>query len=89
MSNSNNASSGIGISGAVFIVFLTLKLIGSEPVASWSWWWVTSPLWIPLGIVFAFFAVAAAVIAVLKCFGMVNDGIRSRRKVARMMREDG
>jgi hypothetical protein len=90
MSSSNNASSGgIGISGAVFIVFLVLKLIGSEPVASWSWWWVTSPLWIPLGIVFAFFAVAAAVIAVLKCIGMANDGIRSRRKVARMMREMG
>lgn len=27
-----------------FIVFLVLKLTG---VIGWSWWWVTSPLWIP------------------------------------------
>lgn len=26
----------------VFVVFLILKLTG---VISWSWWWVTSPLW--------------------------------------------
>lgn len=27
-----------------FIVFLVLKL---TDVIDWSWWWVTSPLWIP------------------------------------------
>lgn len=32
----------------VFIVFLTLKCAG---VISWSWWWVTSPLWIVAAIV--------------------------------------
>lgn len=30
----------------VFIVFLVLKLAEIGVVASWSWWWVTSPLWI-------------------------------------------
>lgn len=29
----------------LFIVFLVLKLTGT---IDWSWWWVTSPLWIPL-----------------------------------------
>jgi hypothetical protein len=29
----------------LFIVFLTLKLVGA---ITWSWWWVTAPLWIPL-----------------------------------------
>jgi hypothetical protein len=47
--NSSNASGGIGIAGLVFAIFLVLKLIGHEPVASWSWWWVTSPLWISFG----------------------------------------
>jgi membrane protein YdbS with pleckstrin-like domain len=28
----------------VFLFFLALKLTGS---INWSWWWVTSPLWIP------------------------------------------
>lgn len=29
----------------LFIVFLILKLTDT---IDWSWWWVTSPLWIPL-----------------------------------------
>ncbi|MFA6235603.1 MAG: hypothetical protein WC824_15650 [Bacteroidota bacterium] len=27
----------------VFIVILTLKIIGVEPVNAWSWWWIFSP----------------------------------------------
>jgi len=63
-------SGGIGLAGAVFIVFLVLKLIDAEPVASWSWWWVTAPLWIPLlvtlgivGLTLAVCGVAALVAA--------------------------
>lgn len=37
-------SGGFGFSGALFITFLVLKLTG---VITWSWWWVTAPLWIP------------------------------------------
>jgi len=37
-----------GIGSLVFLIFLTLKLGGWGQVANWSWWWVTSPLWIPL-----------------------------------------
>jgi hypothetical protein len=33
------------------LIFLTLKLAGIGEVATWSWWWVTSPLWIPLVLV--------------------------------------
>jgi hypothetical protein len=29
----------------LFVVFLVLKLTGE---IDWSWWWVTSPLWLPL-----------------------------------------
>jgi len=32
----------------VFLVFLTLKLGQWGPVAAWSYWWVTAPLWIPV-----------------------------------------
>ena len=39
------SSSGIGIGTILFLIFMTLKLTGS---IDWSWWWVTSPLWIPL-----------------------------------------
>jgi hypothetical protein len=43
--NSNNSSTGIGFTGGLFLVFLVLKL---GHVINWSWWWITSPLWIPL-----------------------------------------
>jgi len=43
MSKSTN-SSGIGFTGLLTIVFITLKLLG---YISWSWWWVLSPIWIP------------------------------------------
>lgn len=41
---------GIGLTGAIFIVFLILKLANIGTVATWSWWWVTCPLWIGFAI---------------------------------------
>ena len=45
--NSKSSSGGVSLTTVVFIVFLILKLCN---VISWSWWWVTSPLWISLGL---------------------------------------
>ena len=42
MSN-NNSSSGFGLGTILFLIFLVLKLTN---YIDWSWWWVTSPLWI-------------------------------------------
>ena len=42
------SSGGIGLGGAMFVVFLVLKLCH---VIDWSWWWVTAPLWIPVAAV--------------------------------------
>ena len=36
-----------GILTILFVVFLVLKLTGE---IDWSWWWVTSPLWLPLAL---------------------------------------
>lgn len=57
-------SSGIGLSGFLFLVFLVLKLIGK---IHWSWIWVFAPLWIPLAIVLLIvvLGVVASVIVVL------------------------
>lgn len=39
-----SAASNTGsLVGLTFLVFLVLKLTG---VIDWSWWWVTSPLWL-------------------------------------------
>lgn len=40
-SNSNS----ISFAGLLFLLFLGLKLGGVGQVATWSWWWVTAPLW--------------------------------------------
>lgn len=36
-----------GFGGAIFLVFLILKL---THVIDWSWWWITAPLWIPVSL---------------------------------------
>lgn len=59
---SSNSSGGIGLCGATFLVFLVLKLTGT---IDWSWWWVTAPLWIPIGIVI----VLAALLGLMTAFG--------------------
>ena len=43
--NKNISGGGIGITGALFITFLVLKL---THVINWSWVWIFAPLWIDL-----------------------------------------
>jgi len=49
---------------ALTLIFLILKLTG---VISWSWWWVFSPLWLPIAVALAFFAV----IGVMALLGVI------------------
>lgn len=44
-SNNNVSSGGVSFAGLLAIVFIALKLTGH---IAWSWWWVLSPIWIPL-----------------------------------------
>lgn len=53
----SSSSSGIGLCGITFLIFLVLKLTEVGVVAKWSWWWVTVPLWIPICLVIAIFIV--------------------------------
>lgn len=45
---SNRKTSTVGIPTIIFFIFLVLKLLKIEPVAHWSWWWVTVPFWGPM-----------------------------------------
>ena len=56
---SNETSGGIGIGMVLFLIFLVLKLTNT---IDWSWWWVTSPLWIP----FALFVLIVVIIGLIK-----------------------
>lgn len=65
MSNSNNstASSGIGFTGLLTVLFIGLKLTG---YITWSWLWVLSPIWISSALVIAIFLIVLAVVLVSK-----------------------
>jgi hypothetical protein len=61
-------SGGIGFCGLLAIVFITLKLVGVAPVATWSWLWVLSPLWIPLAIVLGIALIAFVIYLLVQAF---------------------
>ena len=49
---------GISLDTILLIVFLILKL---THIIDWSWWWVTSPLWIPIAIAVVIFILIAII----------------------------
>lgn len=48
---STTGSKRVGFGTVLFLVFLILKL---TKTIDWSWWWVTAPLWIPIGVALLF-----------------------------------
>ena len=50
---------GVGLMGLLFVVFLVLKL---TKVISWSWWWITAPLWGPVAIGLIIVIVCVAIV---------------------------
>jgi hypothetical protein len=65
MADNKNTSSGLGFGTVLFLIFLTLKLGGWGVVSTWSWWWIFSPLWIPLALI-AFFIIIGIIVTFYK-----------------------
>ncbi len=62
MSESTSSSGGgIGFCGLLTILFIGLKL---TDYIDWSWFWILSPLWIPLALVLAILAVVGVVFGI-------------------------
>ena len=51
------------------VIFAVLKLCKVGLVASWSWWWVLSPIWIPLALALAISIVGVAVVYIMDLIG--------------------
>ena len=47
MSKTRKTYELISLPNALGVLFVALKLCG---VIDWSWWWVTCPFWIPIGV---------------------------------------
>lgn len=71
----SKSSSGISITMVLFIIFLVLKLTNN---IDWSWWWVTSPLWIPVALAFSLICLIIFAIVVAVIFGTSLDDIRQK-----------
>jgi hypothetical protein len=56
MSDNSSSSGGVGFFGLMFLIFMTLKLTG---YITWSWWWVTAPLWGGFALIFLFVMIVA------------------------------
>lgn len=65
MEKDNKSSGGIDGLTLLFLIFLTLKLGGWGVVATWSWFWVFSPIWIPIAIAVLVLVIAAIVEKIL------------------------
>lgn len=57
---------GPGLPGLLTVLFVGLKLTG---YISWSWWWVLSPIWIPLAIVLGILAAFLLVVGIIAGIG--------------------
>lgn len=55
--SSSGSSGGIGFCGLLTIVFITLKL---THYIDWSWWWVWSPIWVPVSVLLVLAALCIA-----------------------------
>ncbi len=75
MSKKSNTGGGLSLTAVLFVVFLVLKLTGN---IDWSWWWVTSPLWIPFAILLGLFFIVVLLIVIALIFGMSVDDIKQK-----------
>ena len=71
----SKSSSGISTTMVLFLIFLTLKLTGN---IDWSWWWVTSPLWIPIILVVVILMIIVAIIIFAFMLGYSGNDIKSK-----------
>ena len=48
--NKQSSKAGLSLLGVVQVVFLVLKLTGTEPVSNWAWLYIMMPLIISAGL---------------------------------------
>lgn len=66
--NKNSTVFGLTFLQVLFLVFLVLKLTETTVVATWSWWWVTLPLWGGFALIFAVWVIIFIIIGLTALF---------------------
>jgi hypothetical protein len=62
---SEKIDSGLNVTGVLLILFIVLKLTNN---IDWNWWWVLSPLWIPIAGVLAVVILMALIVGIIEIF---------------------
>lgn len=85
MKRNNNkqqvTNGGLGLTTIVFLIFLVFKLAGIGIVATWSWWWVFSPIWISLLVGLSFIVISALIIFIAV---LIDDYKRKKARKKRL-----
>ena len=76
MLESKKSNAGSHVLTILFLIFLTLKLANVGLVATWSWWWVTAPLWVPVTIVLAISAMIIIVQFIIDSIKHITSQIK-------------
>lgn len=71
----NKTSNGISLTTLLLVVFIVLKLTNN---IDWSWWWVTSPLWIPVLFVLGVFFIILSVVLLMLLSGKPIPEIKDK-----------
>lgn len=65
----NKTNGGLSITLILFIVFLVLKLTNN---IDWSWWGVTSPLWIVPAFIISILILIIFITVLMISFGLID-----------------
>ena len=60
----------------VFLAFFFAKIYDK---IDWSWWWVFSPLWIPLALCFGIVIIFAIIYSLVMLFAIIYDSWKKKR----------
>ena len=61
----------------IFFIFLILKLCG---IITWSWWWVTCPLWLGFAIILFFAGLVFGTVLALFPVVLINEYLKFKDK---------
>jgi hypothetical protein len=82
MNNDTSYYGGVGFSGLLQVVFITLKILGK---ITWSWWFVLMPTWIGIAL---FLFLVGIVVVVSLISAKREGGITSGRGIAKTKWQD-
>ena len=70
MSETKTIKNNMELGTILFLIFLVLKLTDN---IDWSWWWVTSPLWIPILFVLALGGIGIVIVILSVILSAIFD----------------